>query len=524
MSSQVSATPSPASILVVEHIAADLQSVSEALAPLGYPLVHATSGHETRDQLFRERWGCVLADVQAPGLEVVESLVQRVPLLLLTPTPREEALLLRGCACGAVEYLLKPVDPDVLRTRVKALLERLEGERTAPVLEVPDDTEQVRARQRTEALAANLQCSEERFRAFAEATSIVLWSADATGNVVEDSPSWRAFTGQSYEEWRGYGWLDAIHPEDQPKAYEAWRRAYESRGFYEVEYRLRRKTGGYSDVLARGVPLFKPDGSVREWVGTVSDITERKRDAEERERILRELAEAVRTRDEFLSVASHELKTPLTPLSLKLQVLARTAEARAIPAERLPKDIEVMRRQVKRLADLVNDLLDVSRISTGRLQLQLDEVDLSTVVREVVAQFEPQAVKAGCLLELRAGQSVVGRWDRLRVEQVVVNLLSNAIKYGAGKPVYVRVEAEGEWALLQVRDEGIGIEPEHLGRIFGKFERAVSERHYGGLGLGLYITRQVVEWLGGSVSAESRPGEGASFRVKLPLRGPPESP
>jgi signal transduction histidine kinase len=211
-------------------------------------------------------------------------------------------------------------------------------------------------------------------------------------------------------------------------------------------------------------------------------------------------------------------------LSIKLQALARSAEAKAVQPERLAKDVEVMRRQVKRLSDLVNDLLDVSRISTGRLQLHLDEVDLALVAREVVSQFEPQAVKVGCLLELRTQERVVGRWDRLRVEQVVVNLLSNALKYGAGRPVQVRVEAEGGWARLQVRDEGIGIAPEHLGRIFGKFERAVSERHYGGLGLGLYITRQVVEWMGGSVRVESHPGQGATFRVELPLEGPSPTP
>jgi hypothetical protein len=222
----MSATPLPTSILIVEHVTSELRAVSEALEPLGYRLVRTTSGHEAREQLFREQWSCVLADVQAPGLEVAAPLVQRVPLLLLTPTPREEALLLRGCMCGAVEYLLKPVDADVLRTRVRAVLGRLQEERAAL-----DDTGQAGARQRTEALAADLQCSEERFRAFVEATSIVLWSAAATGNVEEDSPSWRTFTGQSYEEWRGYGWLDAIHPEDQPKAYEAWRRAYEARGF-----------------------------------------------------------------------------------------------------------------------------------------------------------------------------------------------------------------------------------------------------------------------------------------------------
>jgi PAS domain S-box-containing protein len=618
------------------HLAEELEALSEALAPLGYPLVRATSGLDVRAQLFRSPWCCVVADVQAPGLEVVAPLVQRVPFLLLTPTPREEALLLAGSVAGALEYLLKPVTSDVLRARVRALIERFQPGPRA--VEPPR--------------------SEERLRTFIEATSIVLWSADATGNVVEDSPSWRAFTGQSYEEWRGHGWLNAIHPEDQRKVHEAWQRAWHARGFYEVEYRLHRKEGGYSHVLARGVPSFNPDGSVREWVGTVADITARKqaekelRDSEERfraviasltegiilqdawgelrlsnasaerllglsseqlaersfddqrwqatredgtpllveehpplvalrtgqpqfdqvigiqhpdgkrvwlsvnaqplfeadgqtlagvvssffditeskratedrERILQELAEAVRTRDEFLSVASHELKTPLTPLSLKLQALSRAAEAKTVQAERLAKDVEVMRRQVTRLSDLVGDLLDVSRISTGRLQFQLDEVDLSHVVREVVSQFEPRAVKAGCLLELRAEAHVVGRWDRLRVEQVVVNLLSNAIKYGAGKPVYIRVESKDGWARLQVRDEGIGIAPEHLGRIFGKFERAVSERHYGGLGLGLYITRQVVEWLGGSVKVESHPGQGATFRVELPLQGPSPTP
>jgi len=166
----------------------------------------------------------------------------------------------------------------------------------------------------------------------------------------------------------------------------------------------------------------------------------------------------------------------------------------------------------------VDALLDVSRLTQGRLALTWEELDLTEVVREVAERFAQQAAKAGCELKVVAEERVVGRWDRLRLEQVVTNLLSNALKYGAGRPVHVEVEGESERAVLAVRDEGIGIEPEHLERIFGKFERAVSGRHYGGLGLGLYITRQIVQALEGTIEVESEPGHGATFRVVLPRR------
>jgi signal transduction histidine kinase len=169
----------------------------------------------------------------------------------------------------------------------------------------------------------------------------------------------------------------------------------------------------------------------------------------------------------------------------------------------------------------VDGLLDVTRIGAGRLRLDLEEVDLASVVREVAGRFSEQAVKARCALELHLPQPAVGRWDRLRLDQVVTNLLSNALKYGAGSPVLLEVEVQGEEASLRVQDAGIGIAPEHLARIFGMFERAVSERHYGGLGLGLYITQQIVLALGGRIEVSSHPNAGARFSVHLPLAGPP---
>ncbi|WP_163997501.1 PAS domain S-box protein [Pyxidicoccus caerfyrddinensis] len=241
-------------------------------------------------------------------------------------------------------------------------------------------------------------------------------------------------------------------------------------------------------------------------------------------RLYAQAQRAIRLRDEFLSIASHELKTPLTPLALKLQGMKRTLPVESLgdSAERMRADLELAQRQVRRLAELVDGLLDVSRIRAGRLQLELELVDLSALVRELVERYEPQAQRAQSRIFLEADPSILGRWDRSRLEQVVSNLLSNALKYGAGRPVHVRVSASGGTARLEVRDEGIGIEPQSLHRIFQRFERAVSERHYGGLGLGLYITRQIVEAHGGCVRAESAPGQGATFTVTLPLEGPSE--
>ena len=206
---------------------------------------------------------------------------------------------------------------------------------------------------------------------------------------------------------------------------------------------------------------------------------------------------------------------------MRLQSLAR--EVARQPDSAFAHDvnnyIDTAKRQVERFSALIADLLDVSRITSGKLTLDLEPVDFGAVVRDVSGRQRPQAEHAGSSLEVDA-PSIMGRWDELLLEQTVASLLENAIKYGLGRPIRVRLKATSEKARLTVEDEGIGIAAKDLSRIFGRFERAVSERNYEGLGLGLYTCRAIVEAMDGTVAAQSELGRGSKFTVELPLSGP----
>jgi len=253
---------------------------------------------------------------------------------------------------------------------------------------------------------------------------------------------------------------------------------------------------------------------------TAEDLAHRVAFGLDNARLYRQAQNAIEARNEFLSIASHELRTPLTPLMIILHRLLDPAgrePLEAIAPERLRAMLTRSERQVQRLVTLIDSLLDVSRISSGSIRLQPQPLDLAELAREVGARFADELAKAGCPLRLSADEPVCGVWDKLRLEQVLTNLLGNATKYGAGGPIEIKVERSGELAVLQVRDHGIGIEPDKVGRIFDRFERAVSSRSYGGLGLGLYIARQIIESHGGSIRVASTMGTGSTFTIELPV-------
>lgn len=237
----------------------------------------------------------------------------------------------------------------------------------------------------------------------------------------------------------------------------------------------------------------------------------------ENARLFREMQEAVRLRDDFLTVAAHELRTPLTTLQLQLGTLAHRARKESSTPD-FAERLERCQRQVRRLGTLVESLLDVSRLASGEMMLQLERFDLAELVAEVVERHAAEAQAARCLVRLEAAPGLFGRWDRLRVDQAVSSLLSNALKFGSGQPVDVEVTRQDSVARVEVRDQGIGIPPDQAERIFERFERAVSSRSYGGLGLGLYLARRAAEAHGGRVWAQVRPERGATFILELPLK------
>jgi signal transduction histidine kinase len=241
----------------------------------------------------------------------------------------------------------------------------------------------------------------------------------------------------------------------------------------------------------------------------------------ERSRLYTRAQQAVTQRDEFLSVAAHELRTPLTAMKLQVQALQRdlgSSPPKEEAALRVITKVTAVARHVERLESLVNDLLDLSRLTAGRLALRLEEFDLLELTREVHERMDNELERAGCSLTLNASGAVLGTWDRSRLDQVITNLLHNALKYGAGQPIEVSVSTDGTRARLAVRDGGIGISPEDHARIFERFERAAPGKHYSGFGIGLWICKQIVEALGGDIRVMSRLGEGSTFEVSLPCR------
>lgn len=370
-------------------------------------------------------------------------------------------------------------------------------------------------------LNVELQALYARSReTLAEAIPNLVFTASPDGTVDFVNQRWQEYTGLPVA--RASGWLEVVHEEDREAVSAAWRASLERGAPFEAEVRLRRTSdGAYRWFLARSLPLVE-EGRVVRWFGTCTDIDEQKAAAAERERLLAQAQEGLRARETFLAVASHELKTPLTPLQLEVQGLARVlrdGRPERLTPERLGTRVAIIERQVSRLDRLVSLLLDVSRLSAGTMELRREAFELGALVAEVVERHAGELRASGSSLSLvlpPARISTHVSLDRLRIDQVLTNILTNAIKYGEGKPIEVGLEMRDGSARVTVRDRGIGIPPEEQARVFQRFERAVAARNFAGMGLGLWITSQIVAAHGGRIELTSAPGEGSTFVIELP--------
>jgi len=371
----------------------------------------------------------------------------------------------------------------------------------------------------------SLRLSEDRYRTLANAVSQLMWVNDAQGNIQLFNQQWQEYTGVVDLELGVGLWVDIIHPDDFQVTLETRKKAIQAGEAYEVECRLKRADQIYRWHLARVVPHKDDRGQILSWFGTATDIDDRKQVEQEREQLLvreqvaREQAEAAnRIKDEFLAVVSHELRSPLNPILGWSKLL----QTRRLDEQKTQSALNVIARNAQMQAQLINDLLDVSRILRGKLSLNRISVDLVAIIQAALETVrlaaEAKSIQINTALDPEVGQ-VSGDPDRL--QQVVWNLLSNAVKFTPQEGrVDLQLKRFGRDAQITITDTGKGIHPDFLPHVFDRFrqEDAATTRQFGGLGLGLALVRYLVEMHGGTVQAESAgEGQGATFTVKLPL-------
>ena len=372
---------------------------------------------------------------------------------------------------------------------------------------------------------AALSESERRFRATFEQSAVGCAHRDCQGKLLLVNDTFGRIVGYSREELRRMTSDELTHPDDRERSGVMSQCLHRGEiDSYSMEKRYLHRDGHIVWVQVTASLARDASGAPEYAAWLIQDIGERKRAEQERDGLLLEVTEALTARDRFLKAASHELKTPLTALMLQAQTFARSAVGadEASPAGRLAASASIVLRQTRRLCALVDHLIEGSRAGAGgRLPLSLDEVDLVAVAREAASSLAEEATGARApITVICADGPVLGRWDRALLDLALRSLLSNALKYGAGHPITVGVRADGDRAQVTVADGGMGIHPEDYARIFERYEQAVSEHQFGGLGVGLWIAREIVVALDGTIRVESEPERGATFTVELPRSGP----
>jgi len=379
----------------------------------------------------------------------------------------------------------------------------------------------------------DLLASEERFRAAAEAVGDIIWTNTAKGEMRGEQPDWSRFTGQSPAEYAGHGWTAAVHPEDVPATMTAWNEAVAERRVFLHEHRLRRHDGAYRLFAIRAAPVLDEAGALREWVGVHEDITER-RLAEAELLAAKEAAEdANRAKSQFLANMSHELRTPLSAIIGYSEMLEEEIEDSGDPGG-IMGDMAKIKTNARHLLGLINDVLDLSKIESGKMEVYAEDFDAARMVHDVAATVQALVEKHGNTLVVQVAPDLgTMHSDVTKVRQMLLNLLSNAAKFTERGTITLSASRgpgsspgsspDSSEVTMRVADTGIGMTAEQLAKLFQRFQQADASttRKFGGTGLGLSITKAFSTMLGGDVAVDSAPGQGTTFTLRLPATWQP---
>lgn len=479
---------------------ADMRTYVRELLSSLYQVEAVADGAQALDAARRSRPDLILCDVMMPkldGFELLKTLrsdrtLRDIPVIMVSARAGEEARI-EGLGAGADDYIVKPFHARELLARVGALLELTEARRE----------------------------SEARFRAYVQATSDVVYRMNA------DWSEMRYLEGRSFiadQTDASRTWLQKyILAEDQDRVLVAIEDAIRNKSVFELEHRVIRADGSIGWTFSRAIPLFGAEGDVVEWFGAATDVTERYETHEALEQQRRQLEEADRQKNEFLAMLAHELRNPLAPIRNAGELLARTvlAEPHARTA------LSTVERQVKHLTRLVDDLLDISRITQGRIDLRRTSVRLEQVIEQAMEAADPLIrQKQHRVAVVSSRKPLLVNGDPVRLVQCVGNVLTNAAKYTQqGGEIRIESRECGGYAVVMISDNGVGIPESLLDKVFDLFvqgERSL-DRAQGGLGIGLTIVKRLIEMHGGAISATS-PGtnKGSTFEFRLPLIGQAE--
>ncbi|HEX7980574.1 MAG TPA: PAS domain S-box protein [Gemmatimonadaceae bacterium] len=432
---------------------------------------------------------------------------------------------------GRLVYIIHRVEDVTARVRASRRVKSLESEAEETARRLTHETE---ARESVEAVLSKLRASEERYRLLADMIPQNVWTADATGHHTYFSRRWYDFTGATPEESHGEAWVQLLHPDDRERMREAWEHSLATGNPYEIEYRILGADGEYRWFLGKAMPRRNEAGEIVEWFGTTTDITERKRYEEERERLLEREREArlesERRREQLERVTesrarlmrgfSHDVKNPLGAADGFAALLEEGIGGEL--SEQQEKSVKRIRRSISTSLRLIGDLLELARAEAGQIAIDRMPTDVGATAREVAEDFRAQTTAAGIAMERHAQPGMVADTDPMRLRQILANVLSNAVKYAPNSTVTVDTAIRpsggpgpGPWITASVSDTGPGIPKEKRESIFQEFTR-LDPNAQSGAGVGLAISRRIAQLLGGNLTVESEVGRGSTFTLWLP--------